>query len=468
MLRSLVRRRSGRWVVVTLQMAGCGTGQLHPTSPLPHRAGMGQSVEAAGALDVCPEGAPGTPLDRYVGASDGAFRWDTAAVHRDEQGTLFDLRVVSQRWRGTDWRHSLLLFVPEAASFPDLALLVLRDGAPGDRDAEALRTASRATGAASAYLYQIPNQPLFGGREEDALLAHTYAEFLRTGDESWPLLFPMVRSVVRAMDVIGSLHAPGVRRIDRYVVAGHSKRGHTAWLAAAVDPRVAGVVPLAIDVLNSRAQIDHHRQVAGEISASSSVFAETLAAADSPRGRCLIAMIDPYTYRDRLTEPKLVVLGTNDDYTPVDALDLYWRGLSGPKSVLYLPNTTHSGVNSHPEANPTAFAFVRAVGSGSALPEIAWTLTRQQGAAELRMAADLPIRSARLWTASSAGRDFRSSTWSEIPVGGGARSVTARLPVPATGYTAMFGEVELLVGGVPFKLSTPVQVVGNGPAGGAW
>ena len=46
---------------------------------------------------------------------------------------------------------------------------------------------------------------------------------------------------------------------------------------------------------------------------------------DSPAGRRLWQMVDPYAYRDALTLPKLILLGNNDPYWTVDALNLYWR-----------------------------------------------------------------------------------------------------------------------------------------------
>ena len=38
---------------------------------------------------------------------------------------------------------------------------------------------------------QVPFQPMFDGLKEDDLIAHTFVEFARPGDASWPLLLPM-------------------------------------------------------------------------------------------------------------------------------------------------------------------------------------------------------------------------------------------------------------------------------------
>ena len=406
---------------------------------------------------------------QYGGAPDSDYRWELVREEPGAHGALFRLSLSSQEWHRIPWKHSLLLFLPSEPADGNLLLLVLRQGEPAESDPAALRAISEATGTAAAFLFEIPNQPLFDGLEEDPLLAYTYSQYLRTGDESWPLLFPMVRSVVRAMDAIQEVSAPtGADPVLRYVVAGHSKRGHAAWLAAAVDSRVAGIIPIAIDVLNSREQIAHHRAVAGEISTSSQVFSEVIRAADSPRGRCLMTMIDPFTYRTSLTEPKLVVLGTNDDYTPTDALNLYWEDLPGPGSVLYLPNTSHAGAYSHPSVNPTAFAFDRAVAAGEPLPEIDWSVDARDGVFVVSATPHAAARAVRLWTTQSPDRDFRASTWNEVvmrQVTSGAGSVaaefTAEAPLPPDGYAALFVEVEFGIEDA-FKLTTQIQVVEAG------
>ena len=112
----------------------------------------------------------------------------------------------------------------------------------------------------------VPNQPLvFHGdgkpRVEDDLVAYTWVQYFKTGDPTWPARNPMVKSAVRAMDTITAVMATkagGEVPVNKFVVAGGSKRGWTTWLTGAVDQRVVAIVPIVIDVLNVEKSMRHH------------------------------------------------------------------------------------------------------------------------------------------------------------------------------------------------------------------
>lgn len=125
--------------------------------------------------------------------------------------------------------------------------------------AERLRSVvlrAEANAAPVAVLRQVPFQPLFE-RTEDALIAYAFDQYLKTGEDDWPLLLPMVKSAVRAMDALQSVaRQRWDLSLDSFTVTGASKRGWTAWLTAATDKRVTAVAPMVIDVA---------RQVRGDV-----------------------------------------------------------------------------------------------------------------------------------------------------------------------------------------------------------
>ena len=184
----------------------------------------------------------------------------------------------------------------------------------------------------------------------------------------------MVKSAVRAMDAVDAWRAQEKKARARWVVTGASKRGWTTWLTGAVDKRVVAIAPMVIPTLNMRAQNLHQLEVWGKYSDQIADYSRRgltdVKVTDTPVGTKLWHMIDPYSYRDRLAMPKLLINGTNDPYWTLDSLNLFWDELKGPKWVIYLPNAGH-GLEQHRDYAMTGVgALFRHVISGRPMPEV--------------------------------------------------------------------------------------------------
>ena len=138
--------------------------------------------------------------------SDGAFHWKQTSNHTTKAGTIHSLTLTSQVWQTITWTHELVIYEPTELTCKDTVLLFITGGHTGSKpdakDHERAFSLTKATGARVAVLHQVPNQPLLGDKNEDALIAETFVRYLETKDASWPLLFPMVKSAVRAMDAV--------------------------------------------------------------------------------------------------------------------------------------------------------------------------------------------------------------------------------------------------------------------------
>jgi PhoPQ-activated pathogenicity-related protein len=165
-------------------------------------------------------------------------------------------------------------------------------------------------------------------------------------------------------------------------------------------------------------------------------------------------MVDPFTYRERLTQPKYLINGTNDRYWTLDALDFYWNDLKGPKYLVELPNAGHGLENNRDWAINGLGAFFRHVTSSRPFPTLSWDITaNERGGMMLTIHATPAPRSARLWTARSETRDFRESRWESSPMSSGS-TITGSVPPARAGHLALYGELEYDIDEIPYHLTT--------------
>ena len=412
-------------------------------------------------------------LEDYIVRENKAFNYEVRQEISDLGLRVSSIRLTSQQWRGKEWKHWLTVFVPPVVDPHRRGVLLIEGGSNRDGLPDPRSQAGRMIGAHAlslrapvALLLQVPSQPLFDNLYEDDLIAHTFDQYLRGGDDDWPLLLPMVKSATSAMDALQALAKEEKIRtpkgqvclLDQFVLGGASKRGWTTWLTAAVDERVCGLAPSVIDMLNMADQMRHQKKSYGAFSSKIRPYTsrKIMERLETPRGQLLRKVVDPFEYLEKLQQPKLMLLGTNDPYWTVDAAQLYYPELKGPKALYYLPNAGHGlGLGILPTLN----AFLLSTLNGRPFPQL------QTKVIDGRMEVSWEGKGeAELWTASSATRDFREASWTATPLKGDER-VEIKPGSPKSGWSASYVTVTfppLRTIDSPYKVSTPMTVLPTG------
>lgn len=425
-----------------------------------------------------------TALDRYIAEKDSVYGWKLVSTIEGAGYRGYVLELTSQTWRTEKdvdrpvWKHWLTVVKPEKVA-SNKALLFIGGGNNNSPAPTVIseRTAKIAveTSSVVADLGMVPNQPLRftdspdKARSEDDLIAYTRVKHFNTKDDYWLVRLAMVKSGVRAMDAIQEFlasEAGGKIKIDQFVVAGGSKRGWTTWLVGVVDKRVAAIMPLVIDALNSEAITRHHYEALGFFSPSlkdyvnHGLFPHKIG---TPEYRAVLKIEDAYEYRNRpaLKMPKFMINAAGDEFFLPDNSQFYYNDLPEEKHIRYVPNAKHNLAGS--DAVDSMIAFYQAILSGKPRPRFSWK--KQKDGSLIVTPIDKP-KEVNLWQATNPNsRDFkldvigRAYTSSPLkPEKNG--TYVGRVAKPEKGYTAFFVEMVYDSGGrYPFKFTTEVSVV---------
>ncbi len=430
----------------------------------------GWSAERAGKV---------TGLDKYVQAPDSNYRYELVKTIPGDGYTTYVLDLTSQSWRSAAevnhpiWKHWLTIVRPDQVKGTTGFLYItggsIKDKAPAKASAQLVDTAL-ATHTIATELRGVPNEPLvFTGeqreRTEDEIIAYTWVKYLKTGDETWPLHIPMTKAAVRAMDAITAFCAtqPGGNiQVDKFVVAGGSKRGWTTWLTAAADKRVVAMIPMVIDMLNSVKSFEHHYQAYGFYSDAVKDYQDMglMKISNTPQYAALMRLEEPFSYRDRYTIPKMIMNSAGDQYFLPDSSQYYFDDLPGEKYLRYVPNTDHSLGKS--DAHDSAVAFYDAFLRGQPRPKFFWKFEKN---GDIQVTSVDKPSEVKLWVASNPEkRDFRLESIgpaykSSMVTSKGDNVYVGHVEKPEKGWTAYFLEMTYPSGGkYPFKFTTAVRV----------
>ena len=324
-----------------------------------------------------------------------------------------------------------------------------------------------------AELGMVPNQPLrFAdspdrARSEDDLIAYTRVKHFATKDDTWLVRLAMVKSGVRAWTPSRSSWRPrraaGLASISSWWEAAPSAAGPPgSWRRWT---RVAAIIPMVIDALNSEAVTRHHFEAYGFFSPAlgdyvrHGLFPTKIG---TPEYRAVLAIEDPYNYRDRpqLRMPKFLINAAGDQFFLPDNSRFYYRDLPEEKHLRYVPNA--NTIWRDPTSVESIIAFYQAILDGTPRHVL---VAEAGGRLDRDPAVDIPAE-VNLWQASNPeGRDFRVDT-----IGRAYRSTKLRElqlgRVHGECRPAGQGIHRLLRGtGVPRPRQVPVQIHDGGGRG---
>ncbi|KAH3872000.1 hypothetical protein DPMN_035213 [Dreissena polymorpha] len=248
----------------------------------------------------------------------------------------------------------------------------------------------------------IPNQPIVfkddpaqKKRTEDAIIAWTWKTFVdqKGADPEILLRMPMTKASVRALDTISDLTQSKIgERIDRFMVAGESKRGWTTWTVGAVDKRVVAIAPMVMDLLNLQENLHHYyRSLGGWTFAFDDYYAENFTQdLDSPYVKGIAAIVDPISYTDRYEDkPKYIISAGGDEFFMPDNSRFYFDALKGEKYFRMMPNTDHS---LEPYGLSIIFgirAFYLSVMNNNPLPKMNWQLETTSSGGKISLVTEV-------------------------------------------------------------------------------
>ncbi len=404
------------------------------------------------------EVTPNNALESYLKTADDSYAWEIKDSFELGEVKAFDLLLTSQTWRDHVWKHQLTIFVPEEITYDGGLLFItggsLKDGMPNWKDKEKngsesapMAQMAQNNKAIVSILRQVPMQPLYDGDlVEDQLISFTLHNYKKDKDLTWPLLFPMVKSAVRGMDAVQEFSRQNLNKdITRFTVSGASKRGWTTWLTGASDERVEAIGPMVIDVLNMPVSLDYHLTAWNAYSEQINDYIklEIPQTVNTEDGNALTQMIDPYSYREKLTMPKLIFIGTNDEYWPVDAIKNYIKDIPGENYIHYTPNAGHN-LDGGEKALKALSGFWGQTLAKTSYADLNYELTTDKTSATLSVESDSKdLKTGYLWSADSEDRDFRDETWTSTKVNTKTgKAAVEKIPFPKKGFKAFYMDLE--------------------------
>jgi len=316
---------------------------------------------------------------------------------------------------------------------------------------------------------EFENDPSEFPRVADYLKSYSYLDFIREPDEPERISeLPTAKAVVRALDTATAFTAnlPGGHGpVKRFGITAYSKLATPTWMLGALDERVKIIVPMAINI-----DTDHFRTATQLHSLPNIKMAKTPKASKRPpEGDAdnyvplvmsnglpgydkLKAIIDPVSWMDKLTVPKLYIMAANDHTLPYlgRVVEPFLPGMPAYTGVQMVPNCEHDAVLVK-SLNSSA-AFFRGFLLGKPMPNISYEYKKEKHEVTVHQVTSHKPRKVSQWFGSV------NSVWESVELemkGDQLWKSTSDWPSKANTDTFVQFEYEWPEPGMSFVLTTP-------------
>ena len=401
-------------------------------------------------------------LTSYIEKEDSSYKYSLEKVRlfNNRQVSITDIKMTSQNWQGADWEHSVEIIYPSNCVNTGTALLIALPGEPNDNNIALAAYFASNMGTPLVMLYNVPNQPS-EGKSEEALVAYSITK-AHEDVNSVPVLFPMVKSVVKTMDMVEEFTRENFENgIYQFIISGTAIRGWSTWLAAASDDqRIIGTIPVGFDLVSIEKQLEKQKDYYGNYSESLTDYANIKLdeLIKTTNGKKIADVIDPFAYNERLTLPKLIINSTNDQFGTVDSASIYFNELKGDSNYLfYIPNAKHDfGYFSNkpfnqsfvtqitPTLNTIKNFVTKCVGSGN-ISNINWIWSESADSIKCEIKIDPTLVYEVLsYEAEAPTKDFRNIRWTGKKVTNyDSNGFVFETKKPAVGVKTIYCEVKI-------------------------
>jgi len=415
----------------------------------------------------------GKEIFDYVSKKDSSYSWKILGCKTNsDKSVVYELKLTSQTWRGIIWNHRLRIVIPaklarckNSSKHKSFAVLMIAGSGDGNIDLAIVSKIAEKTGAPAAVLHDVPNQPLYGGLTEDALIAKTFMDFIKNGNPDDLLLFPMTKSAVKGMDAVTAFCKSKFKKsIDGFVTFGASKRGWTTWLSAVVDKRVKAISPIVYDNLDLENQMALQLSDFGEFSEQIVDYTKLgipeMIMSNEPNAVAVGKLVDPFAYVEKIKVPKLIILGANDRYWPIDAINVYYKKLPGDTFVHYVPNAGHDLGGQYIRAVDVISKLFNSLQNETKLPKLIADYSVAKNKIKIKCSSSVKPEKVQAWIAVSKTKDFRESKWRPVNMAQNGKTFSCEIKKPGKKRLAVFVESEYNSKNGNYFLSDKIKVFG--------